>query len=162
MKWLSRIFLAAVIATGMAIALTMLMQGMEKKSSFATHELFSVNEYNLVDFIAGVPLESKLARVDWSDPALIIDLKWNEQARTSLYDDYARLIANAFMETDNVERLYIRVGTIGDEKQSDGVWIQWLEADRTHFSMEDYFQWLNRNITSENWIKTRFDLEGIS
>lgn len=159
MKRFSRIGLAAVFSICIALGLSAVMHGFDLNRSKVPSEPIHLTDHNLVDFISQVQMQNRISRVDWTEPVLIIDLKWPEEAaRSTLYDDYAQLLSNAFVQTKNVDRLFIRALEWREDDRSELK--EWLQADREHFFMQDYADWTNREITSEGWIKQRFELKG--
>lgn len=160
MKGYSRIILTAIISIGIALGLSFIMQSMDKERQTSSADMVHVTNHNLVDFISSVQLMSKLARVDWSNAVLTVDLAWtDETARSVIYDDYVHLLASAFLQTENIEQVYIRTIKYRSKHSRSKEIIEWLQADRNHFLVQEYLDWLNRRVTSEEWIKTRFDVK---
>lgn len=162
MRWFSRVILASFVSTGLALVLSMFTQSVDSEFAATSSAVTRITEQNLVDYVSGIKLHSQLARVDWSEPTLALDLKWHDEEvlKPLLFDDYAHLIASAFIETDNVDQVLIRVVKVSREHEGSPELIEWLKAERRQFKLQDYFDWLNQKITADTWIQTSFTFKG--
>ncbi|UHA72957.1 hypothetical protein [Paenibacillus sp. 481] len=82
-----------------------------------THGTISLQEHSLVDVLSKLSLSLQLNRVAFHDKGLAIDLKLSAAALNPaiVYEDMAELLRFCFVETNNVERLFLRI-LIHDEQ----------------------------------------------
>ncbi|WP_127566951.1 hypothetical protein [Paenibacillus xylaniclasticus] len=92
-----------------------------------TNHTKRLNNSNLVDWLVGLSLETRLMRVDWHSPTLSLDMVISSDTPLdaenvqSFLRDAEQIWRMCFLRTDNVDRVLIRFGESPNAKPYSGL-----------------------------------------
>lgn len=117
MKWLKRLISVAALGLAAAFVLSQLPEWRDAGDGAAgpggerARAAFALTEANLVDRIGAVPLRTGLVKVNLHHSMLALELTLEDPAGGAgrMYGDLLALCRFSFEETNNIERLLVRV-----------------------------------------------------
>jgi len=119
-----RFLYTSIASAGIAVLVSfvpMLQTTFAKKqndlSVFQTLHNKQLQQVNLVDALVRLPLALDIARAQWEDSTLKVDLRYSAEMRepAPFYEDLYELVRFAFEQTTNVQTLRVRM--IGNSPQ---------------------------------------------
>jgi hypothetical protein len=129
MKKLSRVaatlvlscLLAFLLSLGPQIEARLTAKGLGGQGDFSvfshTREV-ELSASNIVDFLTRIRLKLPIARVDVSQTMLSVDLRLTQPAleQAVVFGDLYELASSVFTQTDNIDRLFVRVMQRQDDR----------------------------------------------
>lgn len=143
MRSYNRVLLAIFISIGFAASLSVVPKLDRTLRSFGSDapvfradDALILSDRNLVDLFVRYPLHLDIARVEWSDAILAVDLraKPNETSPERIYDDLYELARLGFAGTKNVKQLLIRVMEQPEAAGSSAQLLLAMDAKRSELS----------------------------
>lgn len=135
MKGLTRAAAVGVLSVGIAWGLSLLpgSGGMEASPVFQPDGVSRLTESNMVDALVDLPLELRIAKADFRQSVLSVDLflPAGVSGERFVYHDLYELTRFAWSRTANVDRVLVRILLLQGEDRTERELLLAMEAKRT-------------------------------
>lgn len=166
MKSFYRLLIASIISIGIAAALSIVPKldgtlriGSVDAPVFSADKTLLLTDRNLVDLLTKLPLHLTVARVEWNDSILSIDLKGpaDRTSPGSIYDDLYTLARLGFAGTSNVKQLLVRVLEQPAAKSAPELLVA-MDAKRDDLKSDSEAKTLTGKEMKERYLSSHFNL----
>lgn len=110
---------ASMLSTIAAVILLVVFQSLHTRTwggdraepVAASHQTIQLTNDNLVDVLSSLHMSTPIARVEWKQSILTLDLKvkGTDTSYTEIYENMAAVVDLSFRSVDNVEQVLLRV-----------------------------------------------------
>ena len=121
----------------------------------------TLTDRNLVDLLVKLPLRHSIARAEWNDPILSIDLKISADAETTpdaIYYDFYSLAQFSLSGTKNVKQLLVRAMELPAAPGEPLRLLAAMDAKRSDLEAEAVASDSDSKQTAEQFLNSRFNL----
>lgn len=134
MRGYARIVVVAVLSVSIAWGLSWLPDpsGQASAPVFQSNKPFRLTETNMVDALVGLPLELRIAKADFQQSVMSVDLflPAGVMGERFVYHDLYELSQLAWTRTTNVDRLLVRVMLLEGQGREGRELLLAMEAKR--------------------------------